>query len=80
MAKGMEEGVKKGIEQGIEQGRIEEARRLIRKCVAVRFSALGDLPQLDLVSDAERLEELMQDLIAANSLDTAAAAVSRITA
>ena len=75
-----ENAIASGLAKGIEQGRIEEARRLIRKYAAVRFPTLGDLPQLNLVADAERLEELMQGLITADSLESAAAALSKITA
>jgi predicted transposase YdaD len=73
-------GLAKGIEQGIERGRVEEARRLIRTCVALRFPALGDLPQLNRLTDPEPLEDLMRDLIAADSLESATAAVAKIPA
>jgi predicted transposase YdaD len=66
------------IASGTARGRVEEARRLIRTLVALRFPSLGDLPQLDRVADAGRLEELMRDLILADSLEPAAAAVARI--
>jgi predicted transposase YdaD len=76
MAKGMEEGVK----HGVEQGRVDEARRVIRTFVSVRFPALGDLPELDHVADAGRLEEFMRDLFAADTADAAAAAASKFQA
>jgi hypothetical protein len=66
------------IASGTARGRVEEARRLIRTLVALRFPSLGDLPQLDRVADAGRLEELIRDLILADSLEPAAAAVARI--
>jgi predicted transposase YdaD len=68
------------IASGTARGRVEEARRLIRTLVALRFPSLGDLPQLDRVADAGRLEELMRELILADSLEPAAAAVARIPA
>ncbi len=77
---GIEKGIQQGIERGIEQGRVEEARRLIRAYVTVRFPTLGDLPQLNLVADAGRLEELMRELVAADSLESAAATVARMSA
>ncbi len=67
-------------ENATAEGRVDEARRLIRTLVALRFPALGDLPQLDRVADAGRLEQLMRELILADSLEPAAAAVARIPA
>ncbi len=68
------------IASGVERGRLEEAGRMIRRFVSARFPALGDLPQLDRATDTGRLEELMGELIAADSIESAAAAVAKICA
>ncbi len=80
MAKGLAKGMEEGVKHGIEQGRVDEARRIIRTFVSVRFPALGDLPKLDKVADAWRLEELMRDLFAADSPAAAAAATAKFQA
>ena len=73
-------GMAKGMAKGIEQGRIDEARRMIRTFVGIRFPRLGDLRELDNVSDTGRLEELMRDLVAADSPDAAEAAAAKFRA
>ncbi len=76
IASGMAKGVEQGLKRGVEQGRIDEARRIIRTFVSVRFPGLGDVPELDHVADAGRLEEFIRDLFAADSADAAAAAAA----
>ena len=80
IASGMATGMAKGMAQGIEQGRIDEARRMIRTFVGIRLPGLGNLPELDAVSDAGRLEGLMRDLVEADSPEAAEAAAAKFLA
>ena len=75
--KGMEKGLEKGMEKGIETGRIEEARRNLRRVLALRFPALGDLPELDAIQDPGRLEKLLDVVVTARDPGSVRAAVQK---
>ena len=75
---GMEKGIEQGMEKGIQQGRLEGARRIIRYATTVQFPELGPLPELDAVTDLERLETLLRELLTAPDPEAARAAIGRL--
>jgi hypothetical protein len=76
--KGIVQGIERGIEQGVIAGRLEELRRVLRRVVSMRFSELGNLPELDAVKDPDRLESLHDRLIVANNPEQALAAIQEL--
>jgi hypothetical protein len=56
-------------------GQAHEARRMVRRLIAARFPSLGEFQELDRVADTALLEQLMADLISAETPEAAAAAV-----
>ncbi|MBI1788950.1 MAG: Rpn family recombination-promoting nuclease/putative transposase [Acidobacteria bacterium] len=75
LEEGVEKGLREGILKGRQEGRFREVRHFIRRYAAIRFPALGDLPQLDDQSDLERLEALFDRVVLAESEDAAREAI-----
>jgi len=75
LEKGMEKGIEKGIEKGMQTGRLEEARRVLRRLLALRFPGLETLPELDAVASPERIESLLEAIVTAGDAEAARAAI-----
>jgi len=75
--KGIEKGIERGIDKGIAAGRIEEGRRMLRRLLVLRFPGLESLPEIDTITDPERIEGLLEAVVTAPDAETARAAVRR---
>ena len=73
----LEKGIEKGIEKGLQAGRLEQARRNVRRVLALRFPEIGDWPALDSITDVERLEGLSEALLTAMDPEAARTALER---
>lgn len=75
MEKGIEKGIAKGIAKGMQTGRLEEARRVLRRLLVLRFPGLETLPELDAVTSPERIESLLEAIVTASDAEAARAAI-----
>jgi len=75
LEKGMEKGIEKGIAKGMQSGRLEEARRVLRRLLALRFPGLETLPELDAITSPERIESLLEAIVTAGGAEAARAAI-----
>lgn len=70
-AKAQEEGIAKGrvegTSQGVVTGRVEEARKLVRAALAVKFPGLETMPELDRIDAVEPLEAVLLDHVIGGS-------------
>ncbi len=73
----LEKGMEKGMEQGVERGRLEAARRFMRRILAARFPGLETSPEIDTVTNPDRLEALLDEVLSVRDPDAARAAISR---
>ena len=86
VAKGMEKGITKGIERGMEKGlargrrvgRLDEARRNLRRILALRFPQIQSLPELNALKDLGRIEALLDALVTAKDARSARAAIQGV--
>ncbi len=79
LEKGIEKGIERGVEKGVETGRLEEARRNVRRVLALRFPSVGEIPELDSIGDADRLEQLLDAVVTAKDPKAAKSAIQRFT-
>jgi predicted transposase YdaD len=72
LEEGMEKGLKKGLEKGLEKGRREEAHRILRRFLELRFGEAGREagPRLEAIEDIDELERLHEEAVVARDLQT----------
>ena len=73
----VEHGRREGREEGRREGRLIEARHNLLLIAASRFPGLIDSVAADSLSGLAQVQGLIRDLVAADSLEQARAAVSR---
>jgi hypothetical protein len=57
--KAASESREEGRAEGREEGRLEEARRLLRSALRLKFPGLDAMPEIDLIAPAETLESIL---------------------
>ena len=76
LEKGTEVGRVEGRVEGLEVGLVEGTRRAVRLVAGLRFPALGNLPELDTITQTAPLEELLKQLVLTPDEDAARLAVA----
>ena len=59
-AKGTESGLRTGVRRGIRQGRVEQAREMLRSCLAGQFPELAAMPEIGRLHADEATSVLVQ--------------------
>lgn len=67
--------LEKGMEKGIEEGSVTEARRVLRLVLSLRFPGLEGAPELDAITERERLEALLAAVVTAADREGAGAVI-----
>ncbi len=80
LEKGRRDGIEKGIKKGIEKGSVAEARRALRLVLSLRFPGLEGAPELEAITERERLEALLAAVVTAADREGAGAAIRRAIA
>jgi len=81
LQQGIQEGIQQGLQQGVQQGLVEAVLHLLRTRFDLLGSAVESLAvQLQKVSEAEVLRQLLVDAASTESMDEFQASLERVAA